>query len=294
MPAHNGAMDDLNPIIRVGSRNLSACVDAATLGEAAWLELRLYDDFAKVGTKTTVLASLRCGGSSANRLVFKAYYWGPFLRAYRLGERDYDPRIGRFWEPDYPAYADPTRVGGMNPYAYCYNDPITYCDATGHSATAIIVGFVIGALIGIVIAGYIDYRNDGMLFNGGEGDPQWYDYLGAGILGGIIGAGFGYLSSFAWTLSIPMPGLISKGGVAAIGIVYSTFHVSGFAIAGTLAGVDLLSGSLMLVKGFGPRLGHNQYENKQIDYLCRKHHLTLKEREILHVKFRTKTFLIRK
>ena len=48
-----------------------------------------------------------------------------------------------------------------------------------------------------------------------------------------------------------------------IGLAHVALNVSGAAIAGVVAGAGLLSGSIMLSKGFGPRMGHNQYENKQ-------------------------------
>lgn len=73
---------------------------------------------------------------------------------------------------------------------YCGNDPVNYYDPTGHSAILIglIIGAVIGAGIGFGTAAYIDYQDDGQIFNG---SIAWYDYLGATILGGAIGAGIG-------------------------------------------------------------------------------------------------------
>lgn len=42
------------------------------------------------------------------------------------------------------------------------------------------------------------------------------------------------------------------------------------AIGLTYIGALAASGVMMFAKGNGPRMGHNQYENKQIDSLCKK------------------------
>ena len=81
-------------------------------------------------------------------------------------------------------------VYGLNLYAYCMNDPINYSDPSGHSAIliGIIIGAILGAILGFGTAAYIDYQDDGQIFNG---SVKWYDYLGATVLGGVIGAGIG-------------------------------------------------------------------------------------------------------
>ena len=97
-------------------------------------------------------------------------------------------------------------------------------DPNGHSA--ILIGLIIGAIVGVSIgfttASYIDYRDDGKVFNG---SVAWYDYLGASIAGGVIGegvgAGFGYalpyIQTFAESAFSLGFGLSSSGsGVAAV------------------------------------------------------------------------------
>ncbi len=56
------------------------------------------------------------------------------------------------------------------------------------------------------------------------------------------------------------------------------------ALTGTsiLTGLGVFGANAMLSKGFGPRMGHNQYENKQFKQLCTKHHLTKDEARVLH------------
>ena len=81
-------------------------------------------------------------------------------------------------------------VYGLNLYEYCMNDPINYSDPSGHVAIliGIIIGAILGAILGFGTAAYIDYQDDGQIFNG---SVKWYDYLGATVLGGVIGAGIG-------------------------------------------------------------------------------------------------------
>ena len=61
---------------------------------------------------------------------------------------------------------------------------------------------------------------------------------------------------------------------------------AGFTITGaqvlTVAGTLVASGLLMFAKGNVPRMGHNQYENRQVNSLCNKYKLTKDQRRILH------------
>ncbi len=112
------------------------------------------------------------------------------LSLFLVSSRYYSPELCRWISPDSIEYLDPQSINGLNLYAYCNNDPVNYYDPTGHSAILIglIIGAVIGAAVGFGTAAYIDYQDDGQVFNG---SVAWYDYLGATILGGAIGAGIG-------------------------------------------------------------------------------------------------------
>lgn len=65
---------------------------------------------------------------------------------YWLLSRYYDPEIGRFISPDSVDYLDPTTINGLNLYAYCNNDPVNYCDPSGHSVIAAIIGLLIATV----------------------------------------------------------------------------------------------------------------------------------------------------
>ena len=116
-----------------------------------------------------------------------------------LSSRYYSPELCRFISPDDVEYLDPESVNGLNLYCYCYNNPISYYDPSGHSAilVGLIIGAIVGACIGFGTAAYIDYQDDGQIFNG---SVAWYDYLGATVLGGAagaaIGAGIGYIAPY--------------------------------------------------------------------------------------------------
>lgn len=88
-----------------------------------------------------------------------------------------------------------------------------YYDSSGHSA--ILIGLIIGALIGFGTAAYIDYQDDGQIFNG---SVEWYDYLGASVVGGVIGAGFGAFAGMNFSVNIPTFGWINSGGALMYGI----------------------------------------------------------------------------
>ena len=68
-----------------------------------------------------------------NSLIYKDYYYDKDLELYYLQTRYYDPSTCRFISPDHPDYLDYESINGLNLYAYCLNNPVMYCDPTGHS-----------------------------------------------------------------------------------------------------------------------------------------------------------------
>lgn len=131
---------------------------------------------------------------------------------YYCNSRYYSPELCRWISPDDISYLDPESVNGLNLYCYCYNNPISYYDPSGHSAilVGLIIGAIVGACIGFGTAAYIDYQDDGQIFNG---SVAWYDYLGTTVLGGAIGAGIGYIAPY-------------------IGSAFSSFAAQKFTIGG--------------------------------------------------------------
>ena len=226
-----------------------------------------------------------------NPIRYRGYYYDNETGFYYLQSRYYDPTNGRFINAD-----SQLNIGdgplGCNLFTYCENDPVNYADSDGHSVIcAIIIGAIIGAVVGFGVVAYVDYKDDGEVFNG---SVKWYSYVGVTVAGAALGAFLGPgISEFAGTTfstSIPTLGLINSGGVAAIGVTGAiTISVTGSQIlTGTAIGVAIL-----FSKGYGPRMGHNGYENKQFRDLSKKHHLTEKEQEILHDEISHKNYSYR-
>ena len=67
-----------------------------------------------------------------NPFRYRGYYWDNDLGLYYLMSRYYDPQVGRFINADSLEYLDPETIGGLNLYAYCYNNPVMGVDPSGH------------------------------------------------------------------------------------------------------------------------------------------------------------------
>jgi RHS repeat-associated protein len=108
---------------------------------------------------------------------------------YYFGARYYDPLIGRFITPDPVEGWGPKR---LNPYVYCYNNPLIYVDPKGELPivlTLIIAGAVIGGTVGGIYAGVT-----------GKNVVQ---YMLAGmVMGATIGTGIGVGGAIAWGAAI--------------------------------------------------------------------------------------------
>ena len=182
-----------------------------------------------------------------NPFRYRSYYYDVETKIYYLNARYYDPAIGRFLCPDSIEYLDPTTLGGLNLYAYCNNDPVNYADPSGHSAvlTGLIIGAIIGAGIGFGTAAYIDYQDDGQIFNG---SVAWYDYIGATVFGGVVGAGIGAIigafAGLSFSFSIPTLGWMNAGGALVFGMTGTmTLTITGAQIltgVGVAAGIGLV------------------------------------------------------
>ena len=195
-----------------------------------------------------------------NPFRYKGYYYDVETSLYYLTTRYYDPEIGRFISPDSVDYLDPQSINGLNLYAYCENDPVNYYEPTGHSAILIglIIGAIIGAGIGFGTTAYIDSQDDGQIFNG---SVEWYDYLGATILGGAIGAGIGAgIGYIAPQIGSALSSFASQqftfGAGAYINASGELVMSTGLTITGsqvlTVAGAVTLAGTLMLMSKHRP------------------------------------------
>ena len=159
-----------------------------------------------------------------------------------------------------------------------------YYDPSGHLAISTIILLAcigLGALVGGTYAGVTAYN---------DGARGWelvgWTTLGA-VAGGVVGGFVGYYAGpMAASLFGSGGGFAFAGGLESIGVAISSTVAGNLVIAEaiglTCAGSLASSGLIMFAKGNGPRMGHNQYENKQFNSLCNKYKLTKEQRRILH------------
>ena len=86
-----------------------------------------------------------CGSGSGTAFGYAGYRYDPETGLYHAGARYYDPRLGRFIQPDPIGQA-----GGLNLYAYVQNDPLNATDPSGLFA----LGGVAATLQGKASGGY--------------------------------------------------------------------------------------------------------------------------------------------
>ena len=188
--------------------------------------------------------------ANINPIRYRSYYYDNETELYYLNTRYYDPDTMRFISSDSVEYKDYDTLGGLNLFVYCNNNPVMNVDPDGNvviSLSALIIGAIVGATLAFGTVAYLDYKDDGHIFNG---SIRWYDYLGATLLGGVIGAiagvAVGGIAGMSFTATIPTIGFVNAGGALSIGITGSvTLTVSGTQV---LAGVGLLGLSVMMAK----------------------------------------------
>ena len=122
------------------------------------------------------------------------------------------------------------------------NDPINYADPSGHFViSTLIIGAIVGAAVGFGTAAYIDYQDDGHIFNG---SVKWYDYLGATVLGGAIGAGIGAGIGYAAPyIGSALSSFSSTSFTLGSGMSLSASGVATMSAGVTITGAQILQGA---------------------------------------------------
>ena len=164
-----------------------------------------YDAYGNCKIDYTINSDL----AHTNPIRYRSYYYDDETNLYYLNTRYYSPEFCRFISPDSIEYLDIETVNGLNLYCYCYNNPISYYDPSGHSAL----------LIGLLIFTGV------MTFGGAI-----YGGVSAGMAGGDAGDVFAGIGKGA------LNGLILGGGIS--------LAIGGFAIGGTT-----ILGSIMATYG---------------------------------------------
>ena len=102
---------------------------------------------------TIVLDENAANIANLNPFRYRSYYLDTGLNLYYLKTRYYDPNICRFITIDDISYLAPDTINGLNLYAYCFNNPIVFCDINGTNPLVIAgVGFLGFALLALGVA----------------------------------------------------------------------------------------------------------------------------------------------
>ena len=154
---------------------------------------------------------------SNNPFLFNGEFFDWETREYYLRARSYNPRLGRFTQPD-PHWNIHNMIFGDSPtirngrnmpsvhammqasnlYAYCINNPIMYADPSGR-----IIGAVIGAVIGGVVGGVSAAIRGSDIRTG---------ILAGATSGAVIGGVADYLTYKKITAPAALVGGMSLGG----------------------------------------------------------------------------------
>lgn len=78
-----------------------------------------------------IAAAPATGGSLPTDYLFTGQKWDSATGLYKMGDRYYDPTLGRFISPD-SYIPDLTNPQDLNRYSYARNNPLKYSDPTGH------------------------------------------------------------------------------------------------------------------------------------------------------------------
>ncbi len=190
------------------------------------------------------------GYGEINPFRYRGYYYDTESRLYYLITRYYDPRLGVFLTRDSAEYLEPEEVGGVDLYAYCYNNPIMYSDPTGNMPfllTVFLLSLAAGAISGAVNVSIAAAQ-------GQSGRECLGAFFGGFISGAVLGAAAmlgGGLAVGAYTAS-----LATYLGTAAY-LTVGTFVGGGFSywVENKISGKDIdwreaaKQGGLTVVQG---------------------------------------------
>ena len=125
---------------------------------------------------------------NVGRFQYTGQAWLSDAQLYYYRARTYDPRLGRFLQPDPIGYA-----AGTNLYGYVDADPINYSDPSG--TCPLCIPFVIGFGVSATVEAISQIREDGKITWGGLGKIAIQGGIGgsAAIFGGGVALSAGRL-----------------------------------------------------------------------------------------------------
>ena len=176
--------------------------------------------------------------ANANPFRYRGYYYDADTGLYFCNARYYSPKWRRFISPDSTSYIDPEAVNGLNLYCYCNNDPINYCDPSGHSVilTACLIAFGVGAATSVVSQGF---------------QYGWENIsVGQVLMDGTLAA----ISVGLAATGIPFAASVGAGAVMGLGQYAATaaFHEESMTIKGAIT-ATLLGGLGGAISGEGAK-----------------------------------------
>jgi len=142
----------------------------------------------------------RCG-TTANPFGFVGllgYYDDPHVGLVLLGARFYIPAAGRFASVDPLSGADPYL---LDPYAYAFDNPVTFVDPGGHLAWLPVIGIGIGVVVVITAfcGGVFAFLTwvEAQLYKGRHGRDLWQHCMWNCYMTHTCTRVFAWLASFA-------------------------------------------------------------------------------------------------
>ena len=187
-------------------------------------------------------------------------YYDAETKTIYLRARYYNAETGRFTQQDGWSYAVPGFLLSLNLYTYCWNNPVSYIDPSGHFS---IMAFAIKALVGAAInvaTTYIAAKATGQEYTWGDagvaalsGAVNAFGKIGK-IASGVISGVYAGINSYRNGASVG--GAILAGATTGALTTFSTSNVSGEFIKKT-ADVELglaVNAALDLTFGAGNNL----------------------------------------
>ncbi len=142
------------------------------------------------GTMVSTLGQL-------NPLRYRGYVYDTETGLYYVKTRYYNPEIGRWINAD--GLLSANHFIGLNLYAYCYNNPVSFSDETGQFA---ISAFIIASIIGGAIAGGVINTVSYLSTNEDPSVEGTILAAATGIVAGGLGGAAGALSKYSGALSL--------------------------------------------------------------------------------------------
>ena len=243
----------------------------------------VYDAWGSCTVSTTSNQTL----AQINPFRYRGYFYDVETGLYFLKTRYYDPTIGRFINIDSINYVDTESINGLNLYAYCGNNPVMDIDpngtwswekvwktvavaavavvavaaiaaitvATGGTATPIIVGATVGALISGGTSVAVQYATTGSV-----------DFAQV-----VVDASFGMVMSAFGGSNIGQIGMTIAGATTGfMGSLANDFVSGGDINWGAAIASSVTSGFFGYLSGGGAQSNNATLKNKMSKLQSRK------------------------